>query len=254
MIFRKRDRESGARRLWANRTNELLFLALLVVCYATGAYTKRVVSRPRTISRENLPHPPDVFVVVGKDVSARYQLLALYEYSGAIIHTYANPDEAQGAEASWVKMPIVSDEDACRYDYYLPDDKLQEIESAVTKEYERRLEEHAGRRVPARVNIRILKDDKANLRQTIALREEHSTREYTYIYEAHKEGVLPLKYGRFTKQELVLYVLPRVWRMFLIGLGTVAVGQLVTGFIKGYHDNSMNIDDSRTVEKLPGDD
>lgn len=238
MVFGKADGQSGVRQLLASRKNVLLFLALLVVCYVTGAYTKRVVSRPRPISRENLPHPPDVFVVVGKDVSARYQLLALYEYSGAIIHTYANRDDAQRPEETWVKMPIVWDEDVCRYDYYLPDDRLQEIESAVTKEYERRLEEHAGRRVPARVNIRILKDDKANLRQTIALREHHSGREHTYIYEAHKEAVLPLQYGRFTKQEFVLYVLPRVWRMFLIGLGAVALGQLVTGLVKGYHEKS----------------
>jgi hypothetical protein len=181
-----------------------------------------------------------VFVVVGKDVSARYQLLALYEYSGAIIRTYANPDEAQEGEDTWVNMPIVWDEEVPRYDYYLPDDELQEIEWAVTKEYARRLEERAGRRVPVRVNIRILKDDKANLRQTIALREEHSARrENTYIYEAHKKSVLPLKYGRFTGQDVVFYVVPRVWRTFLLGLGAIALGQLVAGFLKGYQENSM---------------
>ena len=192
---------SADRRRYAMFSKESIRISVklvlaLAICCGTCTVSGRYVSRLRPISRDNLPWS---FWVVGKDGAGNYSVYELYECSAVLVYersSYGSMTEMAEYVAANSRWPMIWDETAPNYDYYIPKSKVDEVAEAATAHVQRAW----GTR--ERIRIKILKDDASNKRQTILLTKYFpDAGTFRHLYEAAEGEVVPLKYGEFTKRE-----------------------------------------------------
>ena len=178
----------------------------VLLCLALLPASDAVV---RGVSRRSLdPHPitvddaPGLFMIVGRNTQGRHSLLVLYEYSTAL-HTSMNfydsrSEMEEDLKSAWLRVPIVWPEEVRKYQYYLAEDELGEIEREVDRQYDKAL----PRATPATIRIRLLGDDPEGERQTILLLLDGDAGMFRYIYEASRDGITPLRYGELTGRDI----------------------------------------------------
>jgi hypothetical protein len=196
--------------------NVVLCLALLGACYAVAGNVTRSSVDPHAISVND---PPGLFMVVGGNNQGRHSLLMLYEYSAALHRSMAFYDsraDMEEATMSTLRLPILWPEDTLNYQYYLPEDELDEIAKEVNRAYEKALEKYPPRGTPAEIRIRLLSNDPQREQQSVLLLLDEDRGMFRYVYEVSGDGITPLRYGQLTGRDIA--------RSFAAGLVVLIVG------------------------------